>query len=121
MISEKETREAFDAFFDTFPKKRRGTREKTYIAYKRALIRGTPKEIMDGCIAYTKSEPGIYAKGCEAWLNGDRWTWDYSPEPKPMSEAVYREIKRRIRDGGVFITDEERRYCRDYESRFINK
>lgn len=75
----------FDEFWELFPRKRRGSREKAKQAYCKAINeqRATEENIINGVRAYQHSDEatkngGQFAKGCAAWLNDDRWTCDYS-------------------------------------------
>lgn len=71
---------AFEKFWEAYPRQRRGSKEKARKAYLRALSRASPEEIHAACEAYAASDEVRrgFAKGCEAWLNDDRWTVDYS-------------------------------------------
>lgn len=70
-----------------YPKQRAGNWDKGFAAYKRALKRATHEEILAGVRAYAASEEVAIgrAKGCEAWMNDDRWTVDYSYGAKPKA------------------------------------
>lgn len=77
--------QAFDAMWGVFPKTRKGARKQAAKALVKALKekRGTLEEIYRGIKAYACSEEalkdgGRYAKGFAAWINDDRWTWQYS-------------------------------------------
>lgn len=71
---------AFEKFWEAYPRQRRGSKEKARKAYLRALSRASPEEIHAACEAYAASDEVRrgFAKGCEAWLNDDRWTVDYA-------------------------------------------
>lgn len=71
---------AFEKFWEIYPRQRRGSKEKARKAYVRALSRASPDEIHAACEAYAASDEVArgFAKGCEAWLNDDRWTVDYT-------------------------------------------
>lgn len=70
----------FDEFWNIFPNTRRGSKEKAFIAYKKALRRTNENRLFEAVKAYTESQEVArgYAKGCAAWLNDDRWESDYS-------------------------------------------
>lgn len=70
----------FEKFWEVYPRERRGNKQKSFKAYQRALKRADADEIYLGATAYADTNPGEYAKGCEAWLNDDRWTWNYNPQ-----------------------------------------
>lgn len=86
----------FDLFWSIYPKQRAGSKEKALTAYKSALKKTKPEEILNGVKAYIGSNEVAdgFAKGCAAWLNDERWTSDYSKKPvtgKP--EPRYTETK----------------------------
>lgn len=68
---------SFEQFWETFPRQRRGSREKTIAAYQKAMKRATEEEIYDGLVRYSTSSDVQrgYAKGAESWLNDDGWTY----------------------------------------------
>ena len=73
--------EEFEKFWELFPKRRAGSKQKAYLAYKKALDekRGTPDKIHAAVEKYRNSEEVRkgYAKGCAAWLNDDRFNDEY--------------------------------------------
>jgi len=72
----------FVAFWDLYPRQRRGSKDKALLAYKAALKRGnTEQQIIDGVKTYASSSDVTrgYAKGCAAWLNDDGFNNDYKP------------------------------------------
>jgi uncharacterized protein YdaU (DUF1376 family) len=71
----------FDSFWEKFPRQRRGNKEKAHRAWKRALQRATEQEVMHGLETYlgSSSVRDGYAKGAEAWLNDDGWTYRDKP------------------------------------------
>jgi hypothetical protein len=97
---EKNPPEGFDAFWETFPTQRKGSREKTEAAYRQALKRtsATPDEILKGTRAYADSAEVLngYAKGAAAWLNDDRWTTDYSRRPAKAQQPPEEKPRERI-------------------------
>ena len=84
----------FEKFWQLFPKTRAGSKAKSRKAFDRALARaGNAQAILDGVAAYAQSdeatkENGRFAKGCEAWLNDDRWTWKYRREDGTAIKAA---------------------------------
>ncbi len=83
----------FDKFWAVFPKCRAGNKDKSYTAYKNAITRGaTENQIYDAAVAYAvgseaTKDGGMYAKGCAAWLNADRWA-DKKPPPKTIDPRI---------------------------------
>lgn len=82
----------FEFFWKKYPSVRKGNKLKALRAYNAALNRGaTSEEILDGLIRYLnylRSDPRNmqYAKGCEAWLNDDRWKWQYQTNDTTLSD-----------------------------------
>ena len=76
----REPTEDFSEFWEIYPKKRAGSREKALSAYLKATNRSTIEEIYEGVRAYADSDEVArgYAKGAAAWLNDDRWRNDYT-------------------------------------------
>lgn len=76
--------QGFETFWESFPKQRRGSKDKAKSAYTAALNRAPSEEIQKGVVAYARSEEVSkgFAKGAAAWLNDDRWTSDYGPQRK---------------------------------------
>lgn len=75
---------AFESFWESFPRKRRGSKDEALRAWRKAIKKATAEEIMKGLEGYAASdevERG-YAKGTAAWLNAECWRNDYAP-PKP--------------------------------------
>ena len=118
----------FDQFWEAYPRQRRGNKTKALKAYLRAIKEGraTEQEILDGVNRYAGSSEVAngYAKGAEAWLNDDRWSWDYSgqaggngPDGRQQGtsqkiggtagaamrilDRLEREEQQRLRDGGI--------------------
>lgn len=92
--------EAFNLFWQKYPKQRAGNKAKAYTAFCKALKESTEKEIMDGLEAYIRSDEVLrgFAKGAAGWLNDDRWKNDYR---KPQTgfapkEQRYPEIKKNV-------------------------
>ncbi len=78
-IKKYEYTEDFDELWRLFPSARKGNKLAAFHAYKRSLTRATKEEIVNGVKAYSETQEakGPYVKSPEAWLNGDRWAWDY--------------------------------------------
>lgn len=87
-IKEKKYDKNFLDIWEVWPKKRKGNEDKAYSAYKSALKRDTEENINKGIQEYINSDEakGDYAKGCAAWLNDDRWAWDYEEKAKEGSK-----------------------------------
>ena len=84
----------FDKFWTGFPKQRRGDREKAFSAWKLALTKATPEEILAGSATYAQSDEVArgFAKGAAAWLNDSRWTNDY----KPTQSVAVKSMKNKV-------------------------
>ena len=68
----------FVELWEIFPRPRRGSKQKSYLAYRSALKRDSAGNILGGARAYASSEEASkFPKGLAAWLNDDRWTSDY--------------------------------------------
>lgn len=78
---------AFEALWQTFPKKRTGNKAKAFAAWKRACQRDTAATIQAGADAYARSDDVArgFEKGLEAWLNDDRWKVPYQPAKPQFS------------------------------------
>ncbi len=82
----------FLRFWDIYPRQRRGSKDKAFRAYQKAIKRGhTDSDILSKTQAYCVSDEVArgYAKGCEAWLNSDGFLNDYTIKPgqKPVSNT----------------------------------
>lgn len=72
--------DSFEEFWTNYPNQRKGSKQKTFKAYLKAIERDSPMNILAGCMSYAISdevERG-FAKGAEAWLNDDRWLNNYN-------------------------------------------
>lgn len=72
--------ELFDQFVDVYPKKRFGSKEKAREAFERAIRNGAdPIDIVAGARRYAASDEVKrgFAKGATAWLNDNRWEFEY--------------------------------------------
>ena len=82
---------AFSVFWDIYPglpqkNTRKGSRLGALKAYIRCVKRNGIKSIpaiLEGAKSYAVSAEVSrgFGKGCEAWLNGDRFLWTYAPAP----------------------------------------
>lgn len=80
----------FEDFYKIFPSQRKGNREKVEAAYRQALTRTAPEEIMTGLKSYLDSDEvnNGYAKGAAAWLNDDRWKINYTIKPSALTSCA---------------------------------
>ena len=71
----------FEEFWILYPRQRRGNKEKSFKAYYRAIKenRATPEQLTEAVKNYAISDEVKkgFAKGCEAWLNDDRFNNEY--------------------------------------------
>lgn len=71
----------FETFWELYPKQRIGNKQKAFKAYNRVLKekRSTVDDLLKAVVKYSRSKDvkDGYAKGCEAWLNDDRFNWEY--------------------------------------------
>lgn len=100
---EKNPPDGFNEFWESFPRQRRGSKEKAQIAYQNALKRAEKKDILDGTLQYSQSDEVArgFAKGAAAWLNDDRWTNDYSAKPQQFTggmAGISASSRQRVRD-----------------------
>lgn len=86
--TKKENLENFSKFWDSYPRKRRGNKQKALQAWNNALERASAEDIIGGLMVYARSEEVAkgFAKGSQAWLNDDRWTWYPSEEVDKLPE-----------------------------------
>jgi hypothetical protein len=83
--------EVFLKFWEAYPRQRRGNKDKAFQAWSNACERAKPEEILSGLNAYARSDEVAkgFAKGAQAWLNDDRWTWYIStPEDKAPPKEI---------------------------------
>lgn len=74
--------ESFLKFWAIYPATRKGNKDRAYKAYLRAVKRGNAEEhifAVAQSYALSKQVAEGYAKGCEAWLNDDRFNLSYEP------------------------------------------
>lgn len=85
-------KESFEKFWKEFPKERIGNKDKAYSAWKRAIKekRTTEEEIIQAAKQYSQSEEVKrgYAKGCQAWINDDRFKVKYTKEENQTEEKT---------------------------------
>lgn len=100
---EKILKEKFEIFWKKFPKQRIGDKTKTIDAWKKAIKKSPPEEILNGLEAYIGSSEVAngYAKGAAAWLNDSRWTSDYGFKPVVQQNAADRD--REARKGAMTL------------------
>lgn len=92
---EKIYKKNFEEIWELFPKQRKGNREKAEAAYRQALTRSRPAEILEGLKSYIDSDEVKqgFAKGMAAWLNDDRWRHDYKNIGKTAAPPVEKPIE----------------------------
>ena len=73
--------ESFELFWKEYPKQRAGNKQKSFKAYCRVIKekRSDEDKLLEAVKNYAKSEEvsNGFAKGCEAWLNDDRFNCEY--------------------------------------------
>jgi hypothetical protein len=71
----------FLIFWEKFPRQRRGGREDSLSAWRKAIKRSTPEEILNGLETYIGSDDVAagFASGAAKWLNQSGWANTYSP------------------------------------------
>lgn len=84
----------FENFWSIYPKGRKGSKEKSFKAWQKAISRGNLEDIYQGALAYSQSSEGKgkYVKGCAAWLNDDRWNNYYQREELPTDYQTAEDI-----------------------------
>lgn len=106
----------FEKFWAVYPTGRKGSKEKSFKAWQKALRekRGSVDDIYQGAVAYSQSSEGRgkFVKGCAAWLNDDRWTNHYQREEQPKdyeapadifsSDRSFDEIKKEAEEWSPF-------------------
>ena len=99
--------EAFEVFWDRYPKRAGGNPKKPARAKFINIVikeRIDPRTIIEGCIAYAASRDGqdpTYTAMATTWLNQARWTCDYSIATKGRQSyaSIEREIWSRLNEG----------------------
>ena len=94
---DKEYLKEFEIFWNLYPKQRAGSKKKAFTAYQQAIKekRCTHDTLMQVVKYYAQSDEVKkgYAKGCQAWLNDDRFNNDYGQpkviEKKPIPEPQW--------------------------------
>ena len=81
IVKEEPYKESFEEFWNLFPKKRAGSKQKAYKSYCQAIKenRTTESDILEAVKAYSESDEVKrgFAKGCAAWINDDRFNNQY--------------------------------------------
>ena len=89
-------KENFEKFWKEFPKERIGNKDKAYSAWKRAIKekRTTEEEMIEAAKQYSQSEEVKrgYAKGCQAWINDDRFKVQYKKEDQTKEEKTIKIV-----------------------------
>ena len=113
----------FQDFWELFPRDRRGNKQKAYKAYLRVLKqkRATVTQLLLSVSQYAKSEEVKrgFAKGCEAWLNDDRFNVNYTLKAqgkKTASDITDDSIREFLRRN----SNNEQEGEREYEGEFEN-
>lgn len=87
-------REVFEEFWKAYPKQRIGNKQKAYLSYVRVLQekRASVEQLLSSVKAYACSREVSkgFAKGCQAWLNDDRFNVDYSAEQQNYLEDIFK-------------------------------
>lgn len=93
----------FEDFWSIYPKQRAGSKEKAYKSFCRAIKekRSTADKIISSAREYAQSEEVKrgFAKGCQAWLNDDRFNSDY----RNKIEVVEDEYEKNEREKREFF------------------
>ena len=75
--------EQFDQFWYAYPRQRRGNKQKAKEVFIKIIKSGkcTPDKLIRQSAAYSLCDEVKrgFAKGCEAWLNDERYEWEYRP------------------------------------------
>lgn len=87
-------RDVFEEFWRVYPKQRAGNKDKSLTTYIRVLKEGraTVEKLLHSAKQYAQSEEVRtgYAKGCQAWLNDDRFNINYSDEQQNYLEDIFK-------------------------------
>ena len=87
-------RDVFEEFWKVYPKQRAGNKDKALTTYIRVLNEGraTVEKLLHSAKQYAQSEEVSkgFAKGCQAWLNDDRFNIDYSTEQQNYLEDIFK-------------------------------
>lgn len=87
-------RDVFEEFWRLYPKQRIGNKQKAYLSYVRVLQekRASVEQLLSAVKSYACSnevEKG-FAKGCQAWLNDDRFNIDYNSKQSLLDGVDWR-------------------------------
>ena len=87
-----ENEKNFDEFWKHYPKQRAGSKEKALKAYLKVLKekRATVEQLFNSVVVYSQSEEVKrgFAKGCQAWLNDDRFLSDYTTQKQTKAQQT---------------------------------
>lgn len=90
-----EYKESFSEFWSIYPKQRAGSKEKAYKAFCRAIKekRATADKIISSAREYAESDEVKrgFAKGCQAWINDDRFNTIYGSNISKNEEIEAQE------------------------------
>lgn len=91
----------FETFWKLYPKQRAGNKEKSEKAFLKAITdnRSTAEKIIESCRNYAICDEVVkgFAKGCQAWLNDDRFNDKYVK--KSVDKNGAEELVQKIANG----------------------
>lgn len=91
----------FETFWKLYPKQRAGNKEKSEKAFLKAITdkRATAEKIIESCRNYAICDEVVkgFAKGCQAWLNDDRFNDKYVK--KGVDKNGAEELVQKIANG----------------------
>ena len=94
----------FMAFWEMYPRKRRGDPHAAYKTWQELIISGevSTEAIMQGCHQYANSREGSgqYAQGCQRWLNDYGWMKNYTTHGDPHAKFNPVQTIINLRDTG---------------------
>ncbi len=98
-ISKDISTDAFDEFWNAFPKGRKGSPGLAREAFLKATLKAEPATIISAAKEYAASDTGRgkYVKGPTPWLNQECWNDDrqaWRDKDAPATESAYRAISR---------------------------
>jgi len=96
--------EEFMAFWEIYPRKRRGDPHAAYKTWQELIISGevSAEAIMQGCHRYANSREGSgeYAQGCQRWLNDYGFMKNYTTQGDPHAKFNPVQTIINLRDTG---------------------
>ena len=96
--------EEFMAFWEIYPRKRRGDPHAAYKTWQELIISGevSTEAIMQGCHRYSSSREGSgeYAQGCQRWLNDYGFMKNYTTQGDPHAKFNPVQTIINLRDTG---------------------